>query len=99
MVFLPWQSYVKNELYILRGKKPTAYAFRNPYFITEKAAKDIGRYLPVVTDGKEVRVLEAVHIRIHGIVQGVGFRPFVHRLGDLYEPLRLPWKKDQKESK
>ena len=28
----------------------------------------------------EVRALEAVHIKIHGIVQGVGFRPFVHRL-------------------
>ena len=27
-----------------------------------------------------MRALEAVHIRIHGIVQGVGFRPFVHRL-------------------
>lgn len=26
------------------------------------------------------RALEAVHIKIHGIVQGVGFRPFVHRL-------------------
>ena len=23
----------------------------------------------------------------------------LHRLGDLYEPLRLPWKKEQKESK
>ena len=24
--------------------------------------------------------MEAVHIKIHGIVQGVGFRPFMHRL-------------------
>ena len=28
--------------------------------------------------------MERVHLRIHGIVQGVGFRPFIHKLVGSY---------------